>query len=488
MRASVLGVLSFWGALSCVSCHEATLPGTQASPIASVTSAAPAATPILAAPSPARQPAPASEAAPKLRFIEDDYQAARAEATRRKIPLFVEVWASWCHSCMSLKEVVFPDPKLGRFADDFVWLAVDSEEPSNESFLQRFPARSLPTLFIIEPEAERAKLKWIGAATAEELASVFEDAEADAAASLPAGASGGSTNLEATALFLQGNHASAEEKPEEAVALYQKALLLGTTDWERRSRALEALSMRFSDLNRAMDAVNLADREAARMPPGTSRVNVLANAINASSALAPGSKARRAVPRLLELARRVAEDPAEPILVDDRSSLYEALVAVFAETNRPESTRLAENWVALLEQEAARAKDSETRRVWDPHRLEAYLALGQPERAVPMLEASEREEPSSYNAPSRLARAHLALGQLELARADVERALARCTVPRKLRIYMLKADILVAAKDTAGARVTLEEAVQFARKNGISLRFDRLVQAIERRARDLGAK
>ncbi|HEX4383592.1 MAG TPA: hypothetical protein VH083_11600 [Myxococcales bacterium] len=28
-------------------------------------------------------------------FIQDDYEAARAESQARKVPLFVEVWAPW---------------------------------------------------------------------------------------------------------------------------------------------------------------------------------------------------------------------------------------------------------------------------------------------------------------------------------------------------------------------------------------------------------
>ena len=106
----------------------------------------------------------------------------------------------------------------------------------------------------------------------------------------------------------------------------------------------------------------------------------------------------------------------------------------------------------------------------------------------PCSSRGEREEPTSYNPPARLARAHLALGALDRARADVERALERCNVPRKLRIYMLKADILLASKDRSGARGALEAALAFARDSGLSPRFDRLVQAIERRARELGAR
>jgi hypothetical protein len=30
-----------------------------------------------------------------LPFVEDDFERARAEATARKLPLFVEAWAPW---------------------------------------------------------------------------------------------------------------------------------------------------------------------------------------------------------------------------------------------------------------------------------------------------------------------------------------------------------------------------------------------------------
>jgi hypothetical protein len=36
----------------------------------------------------------ASATAP-LPFIDDDFATARAEASRRKLPLFVDVWAPW---------------------------------------------------------------------------------------------------------------------------------------------------------------------------------------------------------------------------------------------------------------------------------------------------------------------------------------------------------------------------------------------------------
>jgi hypothetical protein len=46
---------------------------------------------LLTLASSAGAPAPASG----LPFIEDDYAKARIEANRRKLPLFVDVWAPW---------------------------------------------------------------------------------------------------------------------------------------------------------------------------------------------------------------------------------------------------------------------------------------------------------------------------------------------------------------------------------------------------------
>ncbi len=40
-------------------------------------------------------PTAASAVPGPLPFIADDYARARAEATRRRLPIFVDVWAPW---------------------------------------------------------------------------------------------------------------------------------------------------------------------------------------------------------------------------------------------------------------------------------------------------------------------------------------------------------------------------------------------------------
>ena len=64
-------------------------------------------------------------------FIEDDYPKALAQARARQLPIFLEAWAPWCHSCRSMQAYVYTDAKLARFADRFVWLAIDTETPAN---------------------------------------------------------------------------------------------------------------------------------------------------------------------------------------------------------------------------------------------------------------------------------------------------------------------------------------------------------------------
>jgi thiol:disulfide interchange protein len=110
-------------------------------------------------------------------FIEDDYARALAVARARHLPLFVDAWATWCHTCLSMKSYVFPDPTLRGFASRFVWLSVDTEREENATLVSRLGVRVLPTFYVIEPSSERAVVAWPGSLTAPELAELLEEAD-----------------------------------------------------------------------------------------------------------------------------------------------------------------------------------------------------------------------------------------------------------------------------------------------------------------------
>lgn len=434
-----------------------------------------------AAPDP-KQAAP--QRAGPLPFVEDDYERALASARERNVPLFVDVWASWCHTCLSMKQYVLSDPALAKLSGSFVWLAIDSERRDNAAFLQRFPTRNLPTLWVIEPSSQTPLLKWIGAATARELTGVLEDTLQGRSGQLAAqpGAAGAA---ELNTLWLRANRASAAGETDQAIGFYKRALELAPPDWAHRSQSVEALSMRLAEREQSAALIALAAREAPTMPTSTARLNVVLNAIDASERLPADAQERAALPALIEIGTSLAETPSDAVLLDDRSSLYLSLVSVLKSSHLEASKRLARAWSQALDAQAAKETAPARRRVWDAHRVEAYLALDEAARAVPMLEQSEREAPDDYNAAARLARVYLALQQLPRARAAIDRALPLAKGPRKLRLYALKADIQEAAGDKPAARASLMEALDFGRSSELPPQFAKQLAAIERRAHAL---
>ena len=407
----------------------------------------------------------------KIAFIEDDYPRAQQEAKASGKPLFADTWAIWCHSCMSMKQFVLPAPEMQTLANTFVWLSVDSEKAENADFLEKFPSKSIPTLWVIDPVSERPILKWVGAATAPELVTLLEDASR---------ARTDTTVGDAATAALRGDHASAAGKPDEAVTAYQEALAKAPFAWSRRPRIVEALSLKLTELDRYAECVDLAASEIPRLPIGTPLANLTMNGLGAAAELPAGAPELERVPLIVREGMRIVEDKSDAMLIDDRSGLYHALVAAHAD--RPlEAKKLARSWAAMLESAAAKASSPAARAVWDPHRLEAYMALGEVESALPMLEQSERDFPDDYNPPFRLARAYFELHRYEPALAQVARALERGKGPRKLRIFMLKADILEAQKDREGARRAIGEAVDFANRLRLPPNYRKLKDKLAQR-------
>ena len=171
--------------------------------------------------------APADEAhsgAP-LPFIEDDYSRALAEAKTKGVPLFVDVWAPWCHTCRSMKAYVLSDKALARHAGRFVWLEVNTDLTSNAAFQEKYPVEFWPTLYVIDPRQEKALLRFAGSATVAQLEKLFEDGER--------AYKGGVTGAEA--LLARGDALYGEGRSAEAAETLAEALAEAPADWSRRA-------------------------------------------------------------------------------------------------------------------------------------------------------------------------------------------------------------------------------------------------------------
>ena len=130
---------------------------------------------------------------------------------------------------------------------------------------------------------------------------------------------------------------------------------------------------------------------------------------------------------------------------------------------------------------AGRAKTPAERTVYDSHRLTAYMELGQPEKALPFLEQSERDFPEDYNPPARLALAYLAMRDYDRALAASDRALAHVYGPRKLTVLTARADIFAAKGDAKAARDTIVEAIEHAKSLPEGQRSPRRIAALEKK-------
>jgi tetratricopeptide (TPR) repeat protein len=380
---------------------------------------------------------PASPAAKgaRLPFIEDDYGRALSEARARGLPLFIDAWATWCHSCLSMRSYVLSDPSLQALSSRFVWLSLDTERAENAPAVTRLGVKVLPTLFVVDPTSERTRIAHEGSLTASELARLLESEEAGA---------GGTPEATATRL------------------------------------ASLAASKRFAE------CVATGADEAPRMPPGTALADVLRSAIGCATELSDRAPERARLPELVATGERVVSDPNQPILADDRSDLYDYLVDALHRLGRDdEARRLAGAWATLLEDQAAHAATPAARAVFDAHRVLAYEALGDPARALPMLQQSERDFPGDYNPPARLGKVLFDLKRNDEAIAALERALPRAYGPRKLRLWSLEADAFIAKGDEAGARRALQSALDFAASVPLTGAYPSLRDAIADRLRAL---
>ncbi|HEX8789911.1 MAG TPA: thioredoxin family protein [Polyangiaceae bacterium] len=393
--------------------------------------------------------APASAASQQpgtIVFVEDDFPRALAEARSRGVPLFVDTWATWCHTCLSMRSYVFPDPSLRRFANRFVWLSLDTERDGNAQVVSKLGPRVLPTLYVIDSATEHALVAWPGSLTANELAGMLDQA-------------------------------------------------LGTAPDGTLKHALEvdAAVTHLQETKDAAKCITMAADEAPRLPPGTALADVLRAGISCADDLPAKAPERAKLAGIVALGDKVAGDLTQPILADDRSDLWDYVIAGYKALGEKEHAgdqkRVASAWASFLEDQASRAATPAARAVFDAHRLLAYKALGSPERAVPMLQQSEHDFPDDYNPPARLASAYLAMKKYDDALGAMQRALGHAYGPRKLLLYSTEADVYEAKGDHAGSKQALSDALAYAKTLPLTGgRYSKLLEAFQKRLDGLSAQ
>jgi hypothetical protein len=372
-----------------------------------------------------------------------------------------------------MRAFVFTDKALARRAGQFVWLSIDTEKQGNAPFLTKFPVEAWPSFYVLDPARESVALKWVGGASVRQVEKILDDGRQSVR--------GGEKGVEeilarADRLYGEGKHA-------DAARAYRDALSRAPGNWPRYGRAVESLLF---SLQMTHDQGGCAETARAAFPKlkrTSSAANVAASGLDCALNLKPEDPERATlVAALAADSREIVTARRPDIAADDISSVYENLAAEREAAKDEEGRKkVLSARAAFLEAEAARAKNPDARAVFDSHRLSTYLALNEPARAIPMLEASERDLPDDYNPPARLAVALNALKKYDEALAASDRALARAYGPRKIGILRTRAEIYAARGDPAAARKTMEETVRYAESLPAGQRSEKTVAALKKK-------
>jgi tetratricopeptide (TPR) repeat protein len=355
-----------------------------------------------------------------------------------------------------MRAFVFTDKSLTRHAGRFVWLEIDTEKAQNAALRRKLGVPALPTYFILDPADEKVALRWVGGFTVAQLDRLLDDGVA--AVRGGTGGSGADAALaRADRLYGEGEYAGATKA-------YQEALAAAPPGWPSYARVIDALLFSLDRDGDYATETRVAREAYPRLKGTPSGASVAGSGLGAALSLPDSVPERGAlVAAFVTSTREALADTALRIAADDRSGLYLSLLDARQDAkDEAGAKRVATEWAAFLDGAAARAKTPEQRTVFDSHRLSAYRELGQPERAIPMLEASERDLPGDYNPPARLAVAYLWMKRWDDALAASDRALAKAYGPRKLGLYSTRADILSGKGDREAARRSLEEAIAYA--------------------------
>jgi tetratricopeptide (TPR) repeat protein len=375
-----------------------------------------------------------------------------------------------------MREFVFPDPSLTSRAGQFVWLAVNVEDERNAAFLVKFPGEGVPIFAVVDAKDESVALRQVGSMTVPQLHAFLDTAR------IAVAGGGGSGQGAEEALRAADQHYGARRYSQAAEA-YRLALGQAPADWPPYGRAVEALLFSYQQSAAFDRCAELAQGALKRLAGTPSELAAGAVGLDCALNLPEGAADAAARAATLETdVRRLVADPRMTAAADDVSGAYITLLDARKKAkDEAGARRTAEEWAAYLEAAAARAATPGQRTVFDSHRLAAYLELQQPQRAIPMLEASERDLPQDYNPPARLAAAYQAMKEWDKAVAASDRALRLVYGPRKLRVLDIKADVLKGKGDLAGARRTLEEAVAFADALPAGQRSDARVAALKKK-------
>lgn len=387
-----------------------------------------------------------------LRFIEDNWQAALACAKQEKKAIVLDLWAPWCHTCLSMQTAVFTDKSFEADANKFVFAALDTDRDGNAAAVAKFPPSAWPTFYVIGPD-EQVLARFVGGASIAQFHAFMDNG----LKAMAGGAVGADAHLLAAERHLQA------KQLEDAARELAAALKDAPKEWPRRSDALTSLISARRKSGDIAGCLSLAEDSMDDTGSAASASDFLVDAMGcaAEREKAEAPRVKKLRERAVARWQKLLADSAAPLSVDDRSdamaNLRETLDAL---GNKDEAKKIAEAQRALLDDAAAKAPTPLAASTYNWPRAEVYVYLGRPLDLVPALEKSVKDLPKDYDPPARLGWIYLKGGKLDEAAKYTDQAIALVYGPRKARVLMQRADIAAKAGDKAAERKFREQVVK----------------------------
>lgn len=385
-----------------------------------------------------------------IEWYEDAAEAALERARREHKPLLVDLWAPWCHTCLSMQEYVLTDAKLPGLRERFVFLSLDTDRPQNAGFLARFAVSVWPTFYVLDPNGPEVRGRWLGAATPAEFARFAEEG----AAAVELGHTFPASDFRAA--LLAGDRLAAERRFEPAAEKYAEALARAPADWPRRPALLVALIAQYSKARKFESCAELALSSSDQSGDSVSAADFASFALHCASQLPKGdarsARVRNSAERRLS---RLCEGEAPALTADDRGDACGNLEAVRRELgDLAGARRAAERGLSLLSAAAEGVPDA-VAHTYDRARADFLVSLGRADEALLLLSKREMALPDNYNAPHLKARVYRSQKRWSEGLVAIDRALALAYGPRRVNLMSLKVDLLLGARRKAEARAVL---------------------------------
>jgi FKBP-type peptidyl-prolyl cis-trans isomerase 2 len=80
----------------------------------------------------------------------ENHDAGLAKAKKEGKPLFLLLYADWCHWCQKTQSETLTDPRIGRLRDKFVWMRLNSDK--EQKYKQEFGQDGFPMMVILRPD------------------------------------------------------------------------------------------------------------------------------------------------------------------------------------------------------------------------------------------------------------------------------------------------------------------------------------------------